>query len=154
MFSCLLEEVIKHIKSLLKTDEGNPKDNQTISLSQLQTNLTDTQRGLLFDLLVKDKFIPDNKDRDGFIWAFGGKNDKYTNFKTTWLVEAAFLIDLLREIKKDEITLEEMKSRAKLFFVNKKGGDVRIDSYKNKKDHPNYKKLMKIINTVQNHLVE
>ena len=116
---------------------------------QLNTNLNKTQIALLFDLLVEGGFITD-ENKDGFIWAFGGKNDKYTFFKKTWLVDAVFLTDLLREIKKDEITLEEMKVRAKLFFVNKKGGKVKIDSYKKKNEHPNYKKLMKIINTVQN----
>ena len=134
--------------------KSNLQEKKVEPIAQLKTNLTDTQRGLLFDLLVKDKYIPDKTDRDGFIWAFGGENDKCTCFKTTWLVDAVFLTDLLREIKKDEITLEEMKVRAKSFFVNKKGEKVKIDSYKKKEEHPNYKKLMKIINTVQNHLPE
>ena len=148
--SRLIDARIQYLENLkVKIEQKLNNQIETIQIPRLQTNLTDTQRGLLFDLLVKDKFIPDNTDRDCFIWAFGGKNDKYTSFKTTWLVDAVFLIDLLREIKKDEITLEEMKVRAKSFFVNKKGEKVKIDSYKNKKDHPNYKKLMKILNTVQ-----
>jgi hypothetical protein len=65
--------------------------------NQLKTNLTDPQRGKLFDLLVKNGFITD-KDRDGFIWAFGGVNDKFTSYSTEWLKAknlAVYLIDKL-----------------------------------------------------------
>lgn len=66
--------------------------------SQLKTKLTDTQRGKLFDLLVSGGIMPATSDREGFIWAFGGVNDKYTNFKTEWLKAknlAVYLIDAL-----------------------------------------------------------
>jgi hypothetical protein len=66
---------------------------------QLQTKLTDTQRGKLFDLLVLHRFIPD-KDKEGFIWAFGGVNDNYTSYSTEWLEPqaknlAVYLVDKL-----------------------------------------------------------
>jgi hypothetical protein len=64
---------------------------------KFETNLTDTQRGKLFDLLVDKGFIPNN-DKEGFIWAFGGVNDKYTSYSTEWLKTknlAVYLIDNL-----------------------------------------------------------
>lgn len=134
--------------------KSNFQEKKVNPIAQLKTKLTGNQRGLLFSLLGEGDFIPKDTDKDGFMWAFGEVNYKISSFKTTWLVDAVFLTDLLREIKKDEITLEEMKIRAKSFFVNKKEEQVKIDSYKKKKNHPNYKKLMKIINTVQNHLPE
>ena len=134
--------------------KSNSQEKKVEPITQLKTKLTGNQRGLLFSLLGGVDFIPKDTDKDGFMWAFGEFNDKISSFKTTWLVDAVFLTDLLREIKKDEITLEEMKVRAKSFFVNKKGEKVKIDSYKKKKEHPNYKKIMKIINTVQNHQPE
>ena len=42
---------------------------------QLKTNLTETQRGLLFDLLAKGGFILD-ENKDCFIWAFGKPTEK------------------------------------------------------------------------------
>ena len=69
--------------------------------NQLQTKLTDEQRGKLFELLVENGFISDTTDKAGFIWAFGGKNDKCTTFSTKWLRTknlAVYLIDKLCEI--------------------------------------------------------
>jgi hypothetical protein len=40
----------------------------------IHTNLTFTQRGKLFDLLVSNGFIH-NTNKDGFIWAFGSEKD-------------------------------------------------------------------------------
>ena len=63
--------------------------------NQLQTKLTDTQRGKLYDLLVRLGYLPD-KDKEGFIWAFGGVNDNYTSYSTEWLKNknlGVYLID-------------------------------------------------------------
>ena len=67
-----------------KICEQEPEQKQIQSKTyQLQTKLTDTQRGTLFDLLVSNGFISDN-DKEGFIWAFGGKNDNCTSYSTEW----------------------------------------------------------------------
>ena len=147
-------EIIEFISELLetgnKTTKPTPPINfETTSGIQLSTNLTEEQRSLLYDLLIDGGFIPADTGKDGFLWAFGEVNDKSSSFKTTWLVDAVYLTDLLREIKKDEITLEEMKIRAKSFFINRSGEEVRIESYKKKASHPNYRKILKIINTVK-----
>lgn len=47
---------------------------------QLQTKLTDSQRGKLFDLLVADGFIP-NTNKEGFIWAFGSEHPQPANWE-------------------------------------------------------------------------
>ena len=72
-------ESIEREKELAKIDKQlyvldkisnmiNEKLNNTILPSRLQTNLTETQRSKLFDLLVKDDFIPDNTDPECFKW--------------------------------------------------------------------------------------
>ncbi len=85
--NCLYIELQKGVKI---SKDTKPK-------SQLQTKLNDTQRGKLFDLLVLNGFIPD-KDKEGFIWAFGSTNDNYTSYSTKWLNQsnlAVYLIDNL-----------------------------------------------------------
>jgi hypothetical protein len=84
------ETIIEHLKELLNSESEIPP--------QLQTNLTDTQRSTLYDLLVGDGFISESTDRNGFIWAFGGKKDKIEGFKINWLKTknlAVYLIDQL-----------------------------------------------------------
>lgn len=49
--------------------------------NQLQTKLTDTQRGKLYELLVKNGFISGTTDKTGFIWAFGGESEKPNNWE-------------------------------------------------------------------------
>ncbi|NDK08660.1 hypothetical protein EOM39_05475 [Candidatus Gracilibacteria bacterium] len=67
-----------------KTLNNNSKPQTKPILKQFNTSLTDTQRGKLFDLLVSNGFIPD-KDKAGFIWAFGGENNNYTSYSIKWL---------------------------------------------------------------------
>lgn len=84
-------EVAKALLEFKKINE--PKKPR--KLNQLKTKLTDTQRGKLFELLVLHGFIPD-KDKEGFIWAFGGKNDNYTSYSTEWFKNknlGVYLID-------------------------------------------------------------
>lgn len=87
---------------------------------QLQTKLTDdTKRGKLFDLLVKHGFIPD-KDRDGFIWAFGGVNDNYTSYSTEWLKKdnlAVYLVDCLCFDKNVKIQGSYLNRTGKIFGI-------------------------------------
>jgi len=76
-----------------------PEPKNKPKLNQLQTKLSDIQRGKLFDLLVLHKFIPET-DKEGFIWAFGGVNANYTSYSTEWLEPkaknlAVYLIDKL-----------------------------------------------------------
>lgn len=78
------DEVYLFIKRELKhlgkyNDVGN-KTKVTPS-QKLKTNLTDIQRASLFDLLVKDGFIPDDTDKNGFIQAFGNNEN---NFVIHW----------------------------------------------------------------------
>lgn len=93
-FSELAEDLYK---TVCETPGAITGQSQGKKQYQFTNNLTDTQRGKLYDLLVLHKFIPES-DKAGFIWAFGGKNDKYTNFKTKWLKAkslAVYLIDQL-----------------------------------------------------------
>jgi len=53
-------------------------------LFQFQTNLTDEQRGKLFDLLVENGFIP-NINKDSFIWAFGGEKQPNNFEQLEWI---------------------------------------------------------------------
>jgi hypothetical protein len=119
----------------------------SISL-QLKTNLTDKQREKLYALLIADEFISKDTDKEGFVWILGGGDKEHTGFKITWLVNVYFLIDLLRGIKSDEITLTEMKKRAKLHFIDKNNNPININGYKKLSDRPEYKRIMKILAAV------
>ena len=84
-------------QTICETPGAVAEQSQDIKQYQFTNGLTDTQRGKLYDLLVLNKFIPES-DKAGFIWAFGGKNDKYTSFKTEWRKAknlAVYLIDKL-----------------------------------------------------------
>ena len=48
----------------------------TTKPNQLQTELTVKQRGELYELLISNGFISGSTDKEGFIWAFGGENEK------------------------------------------------------------------------------
>ena len=132
-----------------KKNNPEPKD-KTV---QLKTNLTtDTQRGLLFDLLVKDEFIPDNTDRDGFIWAFGGENDKYTGFKIKWLKKknlAVYLIDKLCYNDAQTIQDNYLSVGERIFGINNMA-QIRNGYRNNNVGNPlNPVLIDKIINTVR-----
>mgnify|MGYP003653357893 CR=1 FL=1 len=53
--------------------------------SVFHTRLNNTQRSLLFELLVDGGFIPKDTDKDDFIWVFGGMNGNNLKSKMTWL---------------------------------------------------------------------
>jgi hypothetical protein len=100
---------------------------ETITSKQLKTNLNDTQRSLLYDLLKKDKFIPDDTDRDGFIWAFGGKNDKYTDFKIKWLNNKQILRELVIPLEHPDIKIKADYERlVPLVFIDDKNNPITL----------------------------
>lgn len=94
-------EFIKIAEDLYKTICETPvqiaQKSQDIKQYQFTNDLTDTQRGKLYDLLVLHKFIPES-DKAGFIWAFGGKNEKYTSFKTEWLKAKNLAVYLIEQL--------------------------------------------------------
>jgi len=90
-------EKLKELITLGLLVETNTSTVDNKKPNQLQTELTDIQRGKLFDLLVSNGFIP-STDREGFIWAFGGKNDNYSSYSTEWLKKdnlAVYMVDCL-----------------------------------------------------------
>jgi len=89
--------------------------NQQSQTKQFKTNLTDKQLGKLFDLLVQNGFIPD-KDKEGFIWAFGGKNDNYTSYSTEWLQQSNLAVYLIDNVCIDNGKLWAIGSR--IFGIN------------------------------------
>lgn len=80
--SRLIDSRIKYLEILKTEMEQKLKTLNTKEISKLQTNLTDTQRALLFDLLEEEGFIL-NENKDCFIWALGGnvKPEKFTPIK-------------------------------------------------------------------------
>lgn len=58
--------------------ERAARGKRTLDKQQLITPLTDKQRKLLFDLLVKNEFIPHDTDKDGFVQAFGNNKNNFT----------------------------------------------------------------------------
>lgn len=128
---CLVRAVFSfnYIYEIIDNTEkqlGISSEPSDIPSKQLKTNLNDTQRGLLFDLLVKDKFIPDKMDRDGFIWAFGGKNDGYTSFNITWLKNKQVLRELLTRLKHKDIIQADFERLVPLVFIDKKDNPINL----------------------------
>ena len=83
------------IDEFTNNEKGGKSVISNFKKPRLQTKFNDTQRGKLFDLLVLNEFIPD-KDKEGFIWAFGGVNDNYSSYSTEWLKNknlGVYLID-------------------------------------------------------------
>lgn len=95
-------------------------------LAQLKTNLSDTQRALLFDLLVKDGFIPYDTDPAGFIWVFGGESDKYTSFEIKWLKNKQLLRELLIPLRHSDIIQADYERIAPIIFIDKKGNQISL----------------------------
>ena len=120
--------------------------------TQLKTSLTDTQRGLLFDLLVKGRFILIETDKDGFIWAFGGKNDKYLSFSAEWLKEknlAVYLIDRLCYDESKKLQSNYLSIGSKIFGI-KNMAQIRNGYINNDTGVPfNSKQIDEILNNVK-----
>ncbi len=127
-------------------------DTKKLKPNQLQTKLTDTQRGKLFDLLVSGEFIPATSDREGFVWAFGGVNDKYTSFKTEWLKAknlAVYLIDKLCFDESLKIQENYLSKAAKMFGL-KSPSQIKNGYRNNNIGVPyNYKLIDEIITEAQ-----
>jgi hypothetical protein len=110
-----VSEIIEDVKEIKKVIIELQKLNPQPTTKQLKTNLTDTQRGKLFDLLVLHGFIPD-KDKAGFIWAFGSVNDNYTSYSTEWQKQSNLAVYLIDNICIDNGKLWAIGSR--IFGIN------------------------------------
>ena len=93
---------------------------------RFQANLNDTQRDLLFELLANSGFIPKKTDKDSFILAFGGKVDKYTNFKITWLKNKQLLRELLIPLKHSEIIQAAFERLIPFVFINENNNPITL----------------------------
>lgn len=103
--------------------------------NQLQTKLTDTQRGKLYELLVENGFISGSTDKAGFIWAFGGKSDNYTTFSTEWLKSDVLAVYLIDELCQTDMNLwaksqrifgiEKMAQKKQNYFAINRTGKPR-----------------------------
>lgn len=76
-------KLVNHIIDKKPIQELKPEQKP----KQLKTDLTDNQKGKLFDLLVKNKFISNGTNKDSFIWAFGGKKQP-DNFEPIEWIDA------------------------------------------------------------------
>lgn len=136
----------------LAENKFDSENQQTVKqLYQLKTRLTDKQRGLLYLLLVENNFIPKETDQEGFIWAFGKENSKYTSFKIKWLKKnnlAVYMIDKLCYDPASTIPIWEIGSK---LFAIKNMAQIK-DGYLNNKNRtgPVSSELIdKIIDTVK-----
>ncbi|MEI6555066.1 MAG: hypothetical protein WCL70_05730 [Paludibacter sp.] len=87
-----------NIVSFYETEEQKRETKKPKTIHQLHTKLTDKQRLILYELLIKNGFIPETTNKEGFIWAFGSKNSTQNSFSTKWLKAsnlAAYFIDKL-----------------------------------------------------------
>lgn len=100
-------------------------------LAQLKTNLKDDkQRQLLYDLLVKDNFIPVETDKDGFKWVFGGMNNKYTSYKIKWLKNKQLLRELLTPLKQPDTQMADIERIVPLIFINADDNAINLANNK------------------------
>jgi hypothetical protein len=130
----ILKEEYEEISGIPFLAFKTEQHSETITTKQLSTNLNDIQRGLLYDLLVKDAFIPKETDKDGFIWAFGGENGKYTDFKIVWLKNNKQLLrELVLPLMHQDIKVQADYERlVPLVFIDNKGNSNPITLAKNK----------------------
>lgn len=93
--------LIDEAENKLKEERGEGQ----VQLAQLKTNLTEPQRALLFNLLVKHGFIPDN-NKDCFIWAFGKPVEQQPEqwYSVKWNKSKQAFWELLKTSEYVEIT--------------------------------------------------
>ena len=127
----------------------NTTTQQSISLQQLKTNLTDTQLNTLADGLISNEFI-NEADKECFIWALGGseKIDRYnpvqwikTNSTTKGIViNKKSLLNLLAILKVPHAQITNKSLLNKLFnkadgssikFTGSNYSDGYISEYNN-----------------------
>lgn len=128
-----IEKQVSNIKINIQQNSSslattNPRsENAKLIPQQLKTKLTDTQRDLLYNLLIDDNFISGDTDRDGFIWAFGGENYKYTSFKITWLKNKQLLRELLEPLKHPDIIIKaDFERIVPSIFIDSKGEAITL----------------------------
>lgn len=123
-----LKKELKYWKEYIEVPINSKKE----QLPQLPTNLTNIQRETLFDLLVKHLFIPATTNKEGFVWAFGGLNEKYNSFSIEWLKDknlAVYLIDQLCYDKRRTLQSNYLSIGSKIFGI-KSMAQIR-NGYKN-----------------------
>ncbi|MFA6667682.1 MAG: hypothetical protein WCS51_04975 [Bacilli bacterium] len=118
----------KHNELLDK--EVSPK---TKPLPQLPTNLTREQREILFDLLVKYKFITVETDPESFLWTFGYDKQPNNWQPIKWNYSKQGLRVLLKPIL-GTITNQHIRDIKKL-FLDKNGDPFKLT--KNEYRYPN-----------------
>jgi len=135
----------KQFEPLFQQQNAQP---QTKELpKQLKTNLSDPQRGTLFELLKESGFIPNDSDENSFIWAFGGNGELEFEYKAIkWNYGNNALFELL-EIVTETVSNENLRNCINL-FINKKEKQItnREKISRPKKDEPsNYKSQIESI---------
>jgi len=105
---------------------------KTKPLPQLPTNLTNEQRGLLFDLLVKYKFIPETTNKKNFIWTFGTPVENMPKHwqSTIWNKNKQLLRELLNPFKKSNLKIADIEKLVPLLFKDKKGNPFTLTKNK------------------------
>lgn len=136
----MAEAFIKYFTFLNEFTEPQQKP-----IPQLTTNLKTDQITILFESLVKGKFIPDDTDPDSFKWIFGDpKQSRPDQWKPiTWNKAKQLLRELLEEIKLDNVTIAEIERIVPILFY-KNGTPLKLA--KNKiTETQDHRKLKKII---------
>ena len=77
-------KLVNHIIDKKPIQELKPEQKP----KQLKTDLTDNQKGKLFDLLVEKEFISKGSNKDSFIWAFGGEKQPDNFEQIEWIDES------------------------------------------------------------------
>ena len=125
---------------------------------QFQTNLTDKQRGKLFDLLVKNKFISKDNNKESFIWAFGGEKQPKKFEQIEWIdihekqpnnTNMRTLYELLYLLEEGVISPKNAYNYDAINFCFKNLKDIRNkNTYKIMNDTPRKRLLKKIVDQV------
>ncbi|MGQ7867826.1 hypothetical protein [Sunxiuqinia sp. sy24] len=96
------------------------------AVSFFHTRLNNTQRNLLCELLVDSGFIPEDTDKDDFVWAFGGLNGNNLKSKITWLKNKQLLRELLMPLRPLDIKSTVYERFVPLVFINDKGNPIAL----------------------------
>jgi len=120
-----LQSSILALNILEESAVNKPKSNQ------LPTNLSDLQRGKLYDSLIINGFINQNTDKNGFIWAFGGENKDYNSFSMEWNETKAknLAVYLIDRLCYDPTASTHLWSIGEKIFTNVKGMRSQKNTY-------------------------
>lgn len=141
------KQIKRRLDFEIEETRSNPKNERFPA--QLEVNLSDTQRDILYMELVSGRFITPG-DKESFIYVFGGKNPE-TFTKIYWKFSNNTLFELLEALT-GTVSNKNLE-RCKSLFSTKKGLTKKVSRPKKiRGDGRQYSEYIKEIETIKGKL--